>query len=273
MPPSGSEPCTAQYPFLAVDGGFTTDPSLVRVFLNSRNLSVPLFDEWLRFKALLRTHAPALWFVDPSEVAVVITGPRAQIVLREALTKRQSAAVYGPQLESLWYEHATEMSWESSSEADLTHHARSVLDAADESDEVEQAWGDLDPLGNHILGCAATLVLHGTEDGRYEALAPALNHVRCLVTDARGVNLKSLRGWFEHRNGVYESTRSLLRRLPAPQRATVRRDLLDPLAAFLRSLILGGQRDDLIEARVFVDDEIVALGGVVLDALAPPHTL
>jgi len=254
-------------------GGFATDPSLVRVFLNDQTSSAPPLDEWLRFKELLRKHAPALWFVDPSEVAVVISGPSAQLVLSEALTKRQSAAVYGPQLESLWYEHATRRSWESSTEADLTRHARSLLDelAADECDEVQQDTGALDQLGNHILGCAATLVLHGTEDGRDEALVPALNHVRRLVTEAQGVNLKSLRRWLEHSNAVYESTRILLRRLPAQQRDAVRRELMAPLAACLRRQMLGGQRDDLIEARVFVDDEIRALGGVVLDAIAPPH--
>lgn len=261
-------PLVASHPYLDVDPkGFATDPSLVRVFLARRTSHEPLLDQWLRFKAQLREHASALWFVDPVEVASVIRGIHARSLLRDAWTRRLAPDAFGQHLSSLWYAHATSAAWGATTSVALDVHLRSLLAAlaASDHDEIgptrDMVAGDTDALGNELLGSAATLALHGAA-GHH--LAPALRHVLQMAKDQLndGDGVDQLRRCLRHVNCFHESTRSLLRRLAPKHRDQVLAELLVPMAAHLRSL---GQAsvdrfNDLAEARAFVLAETSLFG-------------
>ena len=257
-------PLVAAHPYLDVDPlGFATEPDLVRVFLARRTSAEPLHDQWLRFKSLLREHASALWYVDPVEVGALIRGADAHRLLRDAWTRRLAPAAFGTRLSSLWYAHATSSMWSATTSAALDVHVRVHLAALADADDDEVAptraivAGATDTLGNQLLGSAAALALHGADAHHLNAV---LHQVLQLVKDGDGVD--ELRRCLKHTNGVHESTRSMLRRLPQPQRDAVRMGLMDHINAHL--LLLGKGSDArfaaLAEARAFVQDEATALG-------------
>lgn len=234
--------------------GFATTPSLVRLFLAITPL--PGVDQWLRFKAQLREHAAALWFVEPSEVSVLLSGEKALLVLRRAESRRLGVAELGPQLEALWYEHATQRDWLPSTEAGLVLYVASRV--AEDDDEVATTEGRLDLLGNNVLGAATALVCHG--HGHEDLLVAALKHTLALALADEGGG--TLRRCLDHKNAVYESTRSLLRRLPPTPRAAVRELLLSPVGRRLAGLARSSPKrfNALVEERAFIQGEVAGLG-------------